>query len=54
MILYHIGAMGSVSFNVVTAESPSGLENYSDVKLPTKSPDILTHPHNAGDHQTVS
>ena len=35
-------------------ESPSGLKDYSDVKLPANTPDVLTHPSHIGYHHQRS
>ena len=36
------------------AESPPGLKDYSDVKLPANTPDVLTHPSHIGYHHQRS
>ena len=35
-------------------ESPPGLKDYSDVKFPANTPDVLTHPSHVGYHTPIS
>ena len=46
--IYHIGLFTQwqciLHFGQHRTESPPGLKDYSDVKLPANTPDVLTHP----------